>query len=113
MSLTYNRGEWAELYVLAKILCEQSVTVRVHGGIGAGNSLDVQRVGRGSEVETEEFLFDGDHITCVHVEKRIPRDEVCRHVEPLFRAIKDGKGISFSLPIGDSDGFHLPPSHEI
>jgi len=60
VSLTYNRGEWAELYVLAKILCEQSVTVRVHGGIGAGNSLDVQRVGRGSEVETEEFLFDGD-----------------------------------------------------
>jgi len=101
VSPTYNRGEWAELYVLAKILCEQSVTVRVHGGTGTGNSLDVQRIRRGSEVETEEFLFDADHIACVHVEKRIPRDEVCRHVEPLFRAIKDAKGISFSLPIGD------------
>ena len=42
-SPTYNRGEWAELYVLAKILCEQSVTVRVHGSKGPGNSLDVQR----------------------------------------------------------------------
>jgi len=100
-SPNYNRGEWAELYVLVKILCEQSVTVRVHGGIGAGNSLDVQRVGRGSGDDAEEFLVDGDHITCVHVGKRIPRDEVCRHVKPLFRAIKAGKG-SFPLTIGDN-----------
>ena len=87
----YNRGEWAELYVLAKILCEQSVTVRVHGSKGTGNSLDVQRVRRGSQDVAEEFLVDGDHIVCVHVGKRIPKDEVCRHVKPLLRAIKAGK----------------------
>lgn len=97
----YNRGEWAELYVLAKILCEQSVTVTVHGSKGTGNSLDVQRVRRGSQDEAEEFFVDRDHIVCVHVGKRIPKDEVCRLVKPLFRAIKAGKGNSFALTIGD------------
>jgi len=97
----YNRGEWAELFVLARILCEQSITVRVHGSTGTGKSLDVERVRRGSQGDTEEFLVDGDHIRCVHAGTRIRRDEVCRHVKPLFRAIKAGKGISFSLTIGD------------
>jgi len=100
-SPNYNRGEWAELYVLVKILCEQSVTTRIQGGTGKGNSLAVHRVRRGSGDDAEEFLVDGDDIVCVHVGKRIPRDDVCRHVEPLFRAIKVGKGISFSLTIGD------------
>jgi len=102
VSPTYNRGEWAELYVLAKILCEQSVTVRIHGSTGTGNSLEVQRVRRGSQDDAEEFLVDEDHIVCVHVGKRVPRDEVCRHVKPLFRAIKAGKGKSFSLAVGDN-----------
>jgi len=102
VSPTYNRGEWAELYVLAKILCEQSVTVRVHGSTGTGNSLEVQRVRRGSQDDAEEFLVDEDHIVCVHVGKRVPRDEVCRHVKPLFRAIKAGEGKSFSLAVGDN-----------
>ena len=101
ISPTYNRGEWAELYVLVKILCEQSVTVRVHGVVGAGNALDVQRIRRGSPDDAEEFSVDEDHIICVHVGKRIPKDEVCRHVKPLLRAIKAGKGVSFSLTIGD------------
>ena len=97
----YNRGEWAELYVLAKILCEQSVTVRVHGSKGPGNVLEVLSVRRGLTKNVEEFLVDGDHIVCVHVGKRVPKDEVCRHVKPLLRAIKAGKGMSFSLSLGD------------
>jgi type II restriction enzyme len=101
MSSTYNRGEWAELYVLVTILCDQSVTVRVHGGTKTGNSLDVHRVRRGSHRDAEEFLVNGDHIVCAHAGTRIRRDEICRQVKPLFRAIKTGKGISFSLTIGD------------
>lgn len=100
VSLTYNRGEWAELYVLAKVLCEEVITVRVHGATGLGSVLEVLRVRRGSQDDAEEFLVDGDHIACVHVGKRIPKDEVCRRVKALFHAIKAGKG-SFSLKLGD------------
>ncbi len=101
VALKYNRGEWAELYVLAEILCEQSVTVHVHGGTRAGNVLEVLRIRRGPHDDAEEYAIDGDHIICMHVGKRIPRSDVCRYVKPLFDAIKAGKGISFSLTSGN------------
>lgn len=101
MSPTYNRGEWAELYVLVKILCEKSVTVKVHGTGGTGQALEVLRIRRGSDEDLEEFLVEGDHIACVHAGTNIPTHDVCSRVNSLFDAIKVGKGHSFPLTIGD------------
>jgi len=100
VSPTYNRGEWAELYVLVKILCEQSINVRVQGA-NAGRRLEVLRARRGIDNGAEEYVVDGNDIFCVHIDKRVPKSEVCRHVEPLLQAIKAGKGTSFSLRLGD------------
>ncbi len=101
MSPTYNRGEWAELYVLVKVLCEQSIKVRVHGDVSASKALEVLRARRGTDDGAEEYIVDENQIVCIHIGSRIPKDVVCSYVEPLLSAIKTGKGISFSLAIGD------------
>jgi type II restriction enzyme len=79
---TYNRGEWAELYVLLKILCEQTVTVQVQGGSETGKPLEVLSVRRGLNEDAEEYIVDRDEVVCVHSGAR-------------FR-----KGKSFALDIG-------------
>lgn len=97
---TYNRGEWAELFVLLKILCEQTVTVHVQGGTGTGKTLEVLRVRRGPNDDAEEFLIDGDDVVCLHTGARLKTGEICRHVTPLLHAIKSGKGKTFTLKLG-------------
>jgi len=97
---TYNRGEWAELFVLLRILCEQAVTVHVQGGTGTGKTLEVLRVRRGSNDDAEEFLVDGNDVVCLHAGARLQKGEICRHVTPLLHEIKSGKGLSFALKLG-------------
>jgi type II restriction enzyme len=97
---TYNRGEWAELFVLLKILCEQTVTVHLQGGTGTGKTLEVLRVRRGPNDDAEEFLIDGDDVVCLHAGPRLRKAEICRLVTPLLREIKSGKGQSFALRLG-------------
>jgi len=97
---TYNRGEWAELFVLLKILCERTVTVHVQGGTGTGKTLEVLRVRRGLNDDAEEYLIDGDDVVCLHTGARLRTGEVCRHVTPLLHAVKSGKGKTFALKLG-------------
>ena len=81
---SYNRGEWAELYVLAKVLCEQNLKVRVHGDIAAAKSLTVTRVNRGTESNDESFSIQGDYIACGHSSRRVPREEICTRIPELL-----------------------------
>jgi len=100
-SPTYNRGEWAELYVLAKVLCDQTLKVRVHGDKSPIKLLAVQKVTRGTEVGSESYLIQGQDIICEHTLKKISKSEVCHYIERLLKSIKKGKGISFSLTEGE------------
>lgn len=98
---SYNRGEWAELYVLAKVLCDQSITVQVHGEGSAQRSLSVLKVKRGTTSTVESFSVNGIGITCDHTSKEVQREEICLRVPALLRSIKNGKGNSFHLEEGE------------
>ena len=98
---SYNRGEWAELYVLAKVLCDQSITVQVHGEGSAQRSLSVLKVKRGTTSTVESFSVNGIGITCDHTSREVQREEICLRVPALLRSIKNGKGNSFHLEEGE------------
>lgn len=101
LSPSYNRGEWAELFVLAKILCEQRVAARTHGNVSEGKELAVIQVRRGSGHDAEEFRVEVDAVQCAHVERRIRRSELCGRLNSLLESILNGRGTSFTLPDGD------------
>lgn len=100
-SPTYNRGEWAELYVLAKVLCDQALKVQVHGEDTSTKFLTVQKVRRGTEQGAEAYSLFGDEIVCEHTNKKVNKSEICEHVNSFLQSIKKGKGISFSLIDGE------------
>lgn len=100
-SPSYNRGEWAELYVLAKILCDQILEVRAHGIVEPIRSLSIRRVRRGIETDSEAYSIDGDNIICEHTSKKVQRVDICRLVPAFLKAIKNGNKISFTLSEGD------------
>ena len=97
----YNRGEWAELYVLAKVFCDQTLKVRIHGDKSPIKSLAIQKVTRGTEADSESYLIQGPDVICEHTSKKISKSEICQYVESLLQSIKKGKGISFSLTEGE------------
>jgi len=98
---SYNRGEWAELYVLVKILCDQVIAVRTQEPESPGKVLEVLRVRRGPTDGVDEFVIAGSEIECVHSGSRLPQEELCSRVKPLLEAIKKGRGRSFPLVVGD------------
>ena len=100
-SPSYNRGEWAELYVLAKLLCEQKIEVRVHGDTSAAKSLNVTKIKRGTGSDVESYLIEDESIVCEHSSKRVPLEEICKRIPEFLRGIKRGKGNSFSLTEGN------------
>ena len=100
-SPSYNRGEWAELYVLAKVLCEQNLKVRVHGDISTAKSLTVTRIKRGTESNAESYLIEGESIVCEHSSKQVPREEICKRIHDFLKEIKRGSGINFPLTEGN------------
>jgi type II restriction enzyme len=106
-SNSYNRGEWAELYVLAKILCDQHIAVHVHGKNVSptdqekSKTLKVLSVSRGLSNDIENYVVEGDDILCQHSSTRISRAHICEQIIPFFKAIKSGRGISFGLEAGE------------
>jgi len=100
-SPSYNRGEWAELYVLTKVLCDQTLQVRVHGDTSATKSLSVQQIKRGYESAAESYSIQGYEVICDHTSKKVLRTEIGSHVSEFLKSIKHGSGISFPLVEGD------------
>jgi hypothetical protein len=99
-SPSYNRGEWAELYVLAKVLCDQFLKVRVHGDNSTVKLLTVKQIKRGPEPTDESYSIQGEYIVCDHTSKRVLREEICKCIPHFLQQIKRGKG-SFTLAAGD------------
>lgn len=100
-SSSYNRGEWAELYVLAKILCEQKIQVKVQGIDLAGKELAVVHVRRGTGDSSEVYRIEQDFVLCIHSGKKVALKEICERVAPLLDSIRLGRGMSFSSATGD------------
>ena len=100
-SPSYNKGEWAELYVLARILCDKSLKVRSHGETSETKSLTVKQIRRGLEPTSETYSFEDDQIVCEHSSSRISHKELCNRVSGFLQRVKQGKGSSFSLVEGD------------
>ena len=98
---SYNRGEWAELYVLAKVLCEQNLKVRVHGDITAVKSLTVTKINRGTGSSGESYVIQDELIVCEHSSRSVPREEICKRIPEFLKGIKRGSGISFPLAEGN------------
>lgn len=104
-SSTYNRGEWAELYVLAKVLCDQAITAQVQENhaeeTSSSKMLKVLQISRGFGDVAERYSVSGNNILCLHTSMTTGRDQICSLVKPLLDQIKTSKGNSFSLSVGE------------
>lgn len=103
-SPSYNRGEWAELYVLAKVLCERKISIQVHGNAEHVRDLAVLQVQRGKGEGAEEFRVEVDRVSSPSG-RTLDQDKLCKLVGPFLDTIKKGKG-SFAAPQGN-DLLHL------
>jgi hypothetical protein len=95
MPAKYNKGEWAELYVLAKILCDGKLSVGKYELFAQSRDLqvaDVARVSRPGEASGERFEVVGDTVKCSHNGRTISRAQLCASSEALLKEIRNGKG---------------------
>jgi hypothetical protein len=98
----YNKGEWAELYVLARVLCDGVLHVGKHGAAAQSRTLNVvhvQRASRPGSSLVEVFDVTGLDVLCVHTGKRVLRTEICPLVPRLLKQIRAGKG-AFASSVG-------------
>jgi len=99
----YNKGEWAELYVLARVLCDGVLCVGKHGESTLSRPLDVvrlQRASRPGSTLVQAFEVIGADIRCSHSGKVVSRSEIRSLVPQLLKQIRVGKG-AFSSSVGD------------
>ncbi len=99
----YNKGEWAELYVLARVLRDGRLEVGKHGGSTRSRSLvvtHVKRAIRTTQGPTESFTVEESTIRCDHTQRLVARSEIAALVPQFLRQIKSGKG-AFNSSCGD------------
>lgn len=68
----YNKGEWAELYVLARVLCEKAISVGRYSATTTRHDLEVLTVSRSDE-QFAQFSFEDDHVVLESSGNRISR----------------------------------------
>lgn len=85
----YNKGEWAELLALAKLLCEGSVSVGVFNADSSARHLQVTSISRTSSVR-EEFIIDSENVRIATDGRVIKREDICARVKNLLPAILVG-----------------------
>lgn len=95
----YNKGEWAELFVLAHLLCEGEVTVGKYSPNESTRKLQVLGISRGSKTHND-FALEGDYVLIGDSKKTVARSEICALVRSLLPAIQVGKWV-FSANEGD------------
>lgn len=106
MSISANKGEWSELYVLFKLLGER----KIHAGDGNLNKLQeyypVLKVLRDELKRKMEYQLaqDGDIVIITEDNNEIARINVAdflTHSQLLFDSIKDGGDRAFEIPEQD------------
>lgn len=98
-SPNYNKGEWAELLVLAKLLCEGYASVGKYGHTEFTHRLQVLGISRDSAT-SDQFVLDGDFVVIPKNMKRVLRSEICAVTRNLLPAIQVGTWV-FSANEGD------------
>lgn len=88
----YNKGEWAELFVLAELLCEGYVTVGKYSPKESTRRLQIVSVARES-ADGEDFIIDGDDVIITGSKQRASRAQIRAQTRSLLPAIKVGKWV--------------------
>jgi len=88
----YNKGEWAELLALAKLLCEGSVSVGVFNADSSARHLQVTSISRTSSVR-EEFIIDSENVRISADGRVVSRKDICVRVTNLLPAIRVGNWV--------------------
>jgi len=97
----YNKGEWAELLVLTKLLCEGYAKVGKYDPAESTHRLQILSISRDSAT-SEQFVIDGDFVIVTKSSKRVLRSEICGTTRNLLPAIQVGTWV-FSA----NEGEHL------
>jgi type II restriction enzyme len=106
--LTANKGEWSELYVLARLLTEESIEVATmpssKGSSGYFQIFEI--IDRSNENLEVRYTFDNDYISIGkegHLPKRVSRDQLKSETELfLSELISSNLGSSFQLRSGEN-----------
>lgn len=98
-SPNYNKGEWAELLVLAKLLCEGYASVGKYGPAESTHRLQILGVSRDSTT-SDQFIVDGDFVVIAKSSERVLRSEICGLTRNLLPAIQVGTWV-FAANEGD------------
>lgn len=91
----YNKGEWAELYVLGKLLCEKKISVGKFSTTESTRDLEILKISR-SSTSDEEFGIDGAEVILSASRSRIHTSELCDLTSRFFPEIVVGNWVFVS-----------------
>lgn len=85
----YNKGEWAELLALAKLLCDGFVSVGTSSANPTAQRLQVTSIARTSHIR-DEFTIDSENVRITTDGRVVKREDICVRVMNLLPAIRVG-----------------------
>jgi hypothetical protein len=91
----YNKGEWAELYVLCRILCEKKISVGKYSSTESSRELEVLNISR-TDSSLDEFTIDGDDLIIESSKNRVQVAKLCAMAEMFLPEIIMGDWVFMS-----------------
>jgi hypothetical protein len=100
-----NRGEWGEIYALAKILADGHLRIRSHGSATSVKQVPIIQIQRSGGNTVERYLIEGSHVRIAHGRKSFVSRAALKQKLKQFRdsIVKGGvaKEGAFELAVGE------------
>jgi hypothetical protein len=100
-----NRGEWGEIYALAKILADGHLRIRSHVSATSFKQVPIIQIQRSGGNAVERYLIEGSHVRIAHGRKSFVSRAALKQKLKQFRdsIVKGGvaKEGAFELAVGE------------